>query len=124
MNNTIEQQALEYARMVVNTGRRHLVFFPLRKSSRATTNIFRREVLRHLVPVHVPAIGTDKHYLFELEQAAKKAGYYIHEVNSADYDSKQYKREIARQLRKSGNSRTKVASRKPLTRAYTQPLFA
>lgn len=123
-DNTIETQAAYYADMIVRHGKRHLVFYPMRKSARAATNVFRREVLRRLVPVNVPAIGTLKQHLAALEQAAIDAGYFIHEVNAADYDSTQYKQEIARQLRESGNSKGRVYPRSLLIRDSVQPVLA
>lgn len=77
--NTIESQAKFYTDHLKT---KTLLFYPLKSSMLATTNIFRFEVLLRIVPRNLCCSGNcsnDTRYLQALTEAAQSMGYTIDE---------------------------------------------
>ena len=77
--NTIQSQAAFYVDHLKTS---ELLFYPLKKSTLATSNNFRLEVLRRIVPRSICFSGSysnDTNYLQALTKAALTMGYTINE---------------------------------------------
>lgn len=78
-SNTVKIQAAFYVSHLKTST---LLFYPLKSSMRATSNLFRLEVLKQIVPrgiCHSGRFSNDADYLHALTEAAKSMGYSVTE---------------------------------------------
>ena len=79
---TLEQQAAAYAAWIIETGRRTLYFYPLRRVEIANANKFRRLVLAKVTGAYDGAyMKSDKQWREILESRAQEAGFTIVEYD-------------------------------------------
>lgn len=97
-NNNIKTQAVIYADTVRATGTRTLFFYPLKRSSLASTNRFRYEVLLNLGATFEGFQSTRKSRLEQMQYNLEAQGYTFIDVDLNDYDPRLYRELIEQEV--------------------------